>query len=82
MKTIDVPSNAKAVTDLLEIARKEAVVLRTKDGREFLLAEMDDFGEEIAQVRQNKELMEFLAERSKAPGKHSLANVKKHLGLK
>jgi hypothetical protein len=56
-------------------------VLRTADGREFVLAEIDDFADEIALMRGNKELMAFLDERSKSKGKYSLAEVRKLLKL-
>jgi hypothetical protein len=37
------------------------------------------FSEEIAATRQNKELMDLLEERSKEPGKYTLAEVRQHM---
>jgi hypothetical protein len=52
------------------------------DGRRFVLAEIDDFAEEVAKTSANEELMRFLEERSKEKGHISLAEVRKQLGLK
>ena len=81
MKTIELKPGKPTLQKVLEMASEENVVLRTSDGREFVLAEIDDFGDEIALMRENKELMAFLDERSKSKGKYSLAEVRKMLKL-
>lgn len=48
------------------------MILQTPEGQEFVLAEIDDFAEEVKKVRQNKSLMRLLEERSKERGKHTL----------
>jgi len=82
MKIIDAASVA-TFSELLDLAEDETVLVTTPDGREFIVAEIDDFDEEIEAISQNRELMELLAERSKekAAGGYSLAEVKKRLGL-
>jgi hypothetical protein len=57
------------------------VILRAPDGREFLLAEVDDLALEVAMVRRQPELMEFLTERSNAGPRSSLKEVRETLGL-
>jgi hypothetical protein len=65
MKTITISHNAKSIIDLLHQARIENLILRSPDGVEFILAEIDDFDREIALTRQNKELMELLDRRAR-----------------
>ena len=66
MKTLGVSDELPSVKDLLELARDENVILRTSEGREFILAEIDDFDGELELIRQNDKLMEFLRLRSAA----------------
>ena len=65
MKTITVSKRAKAVNALLRRARRENLIVRSPDGREFVVAEVDDFNREIELTRQNKKLMKFLDLRAK-----------------
>jgi hypothetical protein len=81
MKTIQVSPEMSAVKELLELAGEENILLRTPEGREFVLAEVDDFDREIELVRQNKELMEFLASRSQEKKRFSLQEVREKLNL-
>jgi hypothetical protein len=43
VKTIKISKQAKTVNALLKQARQEGVILRSPDGDEFILAEIDDF---------------------------------------
>ncbi len=79
MTTIDLSTNAPSLGEILELAGKENVVLRTAEGREFVLAEIDDFDREIQLTRQNTELMALLAERSSETPRKTLAEVRKRL---
>ena len=81
MKTIDVSAASPTLSEVLQFADEGAVMLRTPDGREFLVAEVDDFEIEISRVRQNEELMQFLAERSKETKTYSLSEARKLLDL-
>lgn len=57
------------------------MILRSPDGREFILAEVDDFDREIELTRQNKELMALLDQRAKQTRTLPLDEVKAELGL-
>jgi hypothetical protein len=81
MKTIDVGAAAPSLPELLELASSENVILRAPDGKEFLLAEVDDMALEVATICQQPELMKFLAQRSKAGPRSSLKQVRETLGL-
>jgi len=52
MKTITISRRARSLHGLLRQARKENVILRSPDGDEFILAEVDDFNREIELTRQ------------------------------
>ncbi len=79
MKAIDLSISSPSLTDLLKLASEENVILRTPEGREFVLAEVDDFAQEVALVRQNEALMRLLEERSRDSSRHSLDDVRKEL---
>jgi hypothetical protein len=80
MRRVDLTS-ASTLSELLDLAGEENVLLKTPEGREFFIAEVDDFEAEVESVRQNQELMEFLEERSHFEKSYSLAEVRKKLGL-
>jgi hypothetical protein len=82
MKTIELLSEAApSLKELLELAGQENLLLKTPDGREFILSEVDDLSQEIEQIRNNPELMKFLAQRSQEKERFSLEQVKQKLGL-
>jgi hypothetical protein len=81
MKTLDVSDELPSVTELPELARDENVIFRTSEGREFILAEIDDSDRELELIRQNDELMEFLRLRSSEDKTFTLSEVREKLGL-
>lgn len=81
MKTIKVPKQSKTLNAMLRRARKENVILRSPEGDEFILAEIDDFNREIELTRQNKRLMRLLDSRARQKAVISLAEAKRQLGL-
>ncbi len=81
MKTIAISRRAKTVNALLKRARRENVILRSPDGNEFILAEIEDFNREIELTRQNKALMKFLEARARQAETISLEEAKTRLGI-
>src|SRR5271166_3874617 len=65
MKAIDLTKSSLTLAEILDLAGEDNVILITSDGRRFVLAEMDDFNEEISRTCQNAELMQLLDERSR-----------------
>ena len=57
------------------------MILRSPDGDEFILAEIDDFDREIELTRRNKKLMKFLDKRGKQTKTLKAAEVRQQLGL-
>ena len=81
MKTIKVSKQAKTLNAVLKRARKENVILRSPEGDEFILAEIDDFNREIELTRQNKQLIKLLESRARQKATVSLVETKRRLGL-
>ena len=81
MKTIRISKRSKRINALLKQARKENLIVRSADGCEFILAEIDDFSREIELTRQNRKLMKFLDLRAKQTKTIPLEEVKVQLGL-
>ena len=65
MKTLTISPRQRAVSALLQRAQQGGIILRSPDGHEFILAEIDDFDREIELTRKNERLMKFLDERGK-----------------
>ena len=89
MKTIELTAAPPRTEDVLQLAEGDGLVVRTPNGKAFLIAEMDrgdeaedDFAEEVALARGNKALRELLADRSRESGRYSLEQVREKLGLK
>ena len=81
MKTVTISARAKTITALLRQARRGGLILRSPDGYEFILAEIDDFNREIELTRQNKKLMQLLDERGKQTATLKAAEVRAQLEL-
>jgi len=81
MKTLDVSDELPSVKELLDLASGENVILTTSEGREFIVAEIDDFDRELELIRENDELMEFLRLRSSEDKTFTLSEVREKLGL-
>jgi len=81
LKTVELTTIAPYLAELLDLAGAENIILKTPEGREFVLAEVGDFDTEIALVRQNEELMALLEERSREKKTYTLQQVREQLGL-
>ena len=81
MKTVTISSSSRGIRRLLARASQDNLILRAPDGREFILAEIDDFNREIELTRENRALMKLLASRSKPKKRIRLAEVRKQLSI-
>lgn len=64
MKFIDLAKQALDITDVLTLAQTGPVVLLAADGREYMIAEADDFEQEVEQLRNSVAFQQFLDQRS------------------
>ncbi|PIZ25540.1 MAG: hypothetical protein COY47_05380 [Chloroflexi bacterium CG_4_10_14_0_8_um_filter_57_5] len=95
MKTVFVPTKAKALNSLLDKARHRNIVIESADGERFVLASIkqwqgfdvgdsDDFTEEAKSTAQNKKLAKAMADRrmkDKGEPRLTAAQVRKEIGL-
>ncbi len=81
MKTVTISKRSKGINALLKQARRQNLILRSPEGHEFILAELDDFDREVELTRQNKQLTEMLNQRAKRAKTVSLKEAKAQLGL-
>ncbi len=79
MKAIDLSTASPTLTEVLELAGEDNVVLRTPEGRQYVLAEIDDFAEEVAKVGRNESLLALLQERSRETARFTLKQVREEL---
>ena len=80
MKTIYLSESLALSNDLLDRAGEEALILQTPDGREFVLAQIDEFQREVELTRQNPELMELLEQCGRSQATVLLSQVQSELG--
>ena len=81
MKTIELSETTGTFAEILQLANDNNIIVKTQDGRQFILAEIEDFDREIELTRHNEELMRFLDERSQETTTYSLSDVRKQLHL-
>jgi hypothetical protein len=79
MKRISVSSKSRVLNGLLKRALKENIIIRARDGHEFVLAEIEDFNREIELIRQNDKLMKLLDERGQEKATISLREARRRL---
>ena len=81
MKTITVSRRSRSVRALLKRARRGNVILRSPEGKEFILAEIADFDREIELTRKNRALMSLLDARARQTRTVSLEEARVALGV-
>lgn len=64
MKMINLAEQPIDIVRVLELAQDGPVVLLTADGREYVVAEADDFEREVEELRNSMAFQHFLDERS------------------
>ena len=82
MKTVMPSRELPSLQELLDMAQSDNVLLHTEDGREYLIAELDDFEKEVELVSKHPELRAFLAQRSQEKERVPFDQVMKEFGLK
>ncbi len=75
MKTINLEEEKLDLEAVLSLARQEPVLLLTPDGKEFCIAEADDFEREVETLRGSPAFQQFLEERSKCTRRVTLEEV-------
>jgi hypothetical protein len=81
MKTINLPHVSQDVSQLLDEARRDDIVVQLADGSEFIVIAIEDFDREIARSRNNPRLMAVLEARAAQTTTVPLDEAKRRLGL-
>ncbi|MBE9238545.1 MAG: hypothetical protein ACKO2Z_20430 [Sphaerospermopsis kisseleviana] len=81
MRTIELSQSTLTISELLELAENDTVIIKKADGREFVLSVVDDFAAEVQALQENQEFMDFLARRSQSDKRVSLEEARKRLGI-
>jgi len=75
MKTIDLEKEKPDLASVIKIARREPVLLVASDGKEFCIAEADDFDKEVEALRGSQAFQRFLDERSRSARRIPLEDI-------
>lgn len=81
MKTIELAHSNLTISELIELAEQDTLIIRKPDGTEFVLSAVDDFSAEVEALGQNQEFMDFLAQRSRSTKRVSLEEARKRLSM-
>ncbi len=79
MKRIGVSSRSRVLNALLRRALKENIIIRVRDGHEFVRAEIEDFNRGVELTRQNDKLMKLLDQRGQEKATISLREARRRL---
>jgi hypothetical protein len=76
MKRIDLNKEQHSLSDVLTLAKSEAVLIHSESGEDFLLEPADDFDREVAALGGSERFLSFLAARSKETGDIPISNIR------
>jgi len=79
VKTVDLAKEELDLQAVIRLARQEPVLLVTPDGREFCIAEADDFVREVYALAESQEFQRFLDERSACSRTIPLDEIEKQI---
>jgi hypothetical protein len=79
MKTVNLAREKFDLEAVINLARTEPVLLLTPDGREFCIAEADDFEREVKSLRESQAFQRFLDERSTCAIRIPLTEIENEL---
>jgi hypothetical protein len=81
MKRIDLTKEQHSLTDVLTLAKSEAVLIHSPSGEDFVLESADEFDREVAALGASEKFASFLEARSKETGDISLEEVRRKRGM-
>jgi hypothetical protein len=80
MRTIELEKQALGLDAIIKLASKEPVLLLIPEGKEFCLAEADDFEREVETLRGSQAFQRFLEERSACTKRIPLEEIEAEIG--
>lgn len=79
MKSVDLRSESVDLSQLLHMAEDDAVLVVTEEGREFIVAEADDFDAEVEALRKSARFQSFLDRRMSDKGRIPIDDIEKEV---
>ncbi len=81
MKTVDLSKGQHSLSEVLTLAKSEAVLIHSISGEDFVLEHADDFDREVAAFGSSVKFSSFLEARSREAEDIPLSEVRKKRGL-
>jgi len=81
MKRIDLTKERRSLSEVLELARAEAVLIHSASGEDFVLEPADEFDREVAALGASEKFTSFLNARAKETGDIPLGKVRQKRGM-
>lgn len=81
MKTIDLSKGKPTLSEVLALAKSEAVLIHSVTGEDFVLEQADDFDREVAALGGSATFLSFLKDRSEEGRDIPIEDVRKRLGM-
>jgi PHD/YefM family antitoxin component YafN of YafNO toxin-antitoxin module len=82
MKTVDLAKDSLSLAKLTELAQRDPVLVRRKDGNRFLMTHADEFETEVELLRRNHEFLAFLDQRFKSTKRIPIEELEARIGRK
>jgi hypothetical protein len=79
MKNVDLRNTQVDLAELLHLAEGESVLVVSRDGHEFILAEADDFDDEVRALRNSPRFQSLLDQRMKGEVRIPIEEIEKEI---
>lgn len=81
MKTIDLSKGQHTRSEVLALAKSEAVLIQSASGGNFIVEHADDFDREVAALGASAKLASLWGDRSKETGGIPIEEIRKKRGM-
>jgi hypothetical protein len=81
MKKIDLTKEHHSLSDVLTLAKSEAVLIHSPSGEDFVVEAADEFDREVAALGASEKFASFLEARSRESGDIPLQKVRQKRGM-
>lgn len=76
MKRIDLSKGQHSLSEVLTLAKSEAVLIHSAPGEDFILEQADDFDREAAALGSSEKFLSFLEARSTETGDIPISKIR------
>lgn len=76
MKRIDLSKGQPSLSEVLTLAKSEAVLIHSASGEDFILEQADDFDREAAALGGSEKFLSFLEARSNETGDIPVSEIR------